>query len=120
MTETIQRLQTNALMSQAVVHGGVAWLAGQVALTAGGESVARQTEVILTQIDVLLEQVGSSRSRLLQAQIWLADMETFQEMNAVWRDWLPADAAPARATVEAKLAAPQFTVEIMVTAAVDG
>lgn len=113
----ITRLETNPLMSQAVTHAGVVYLAGQVALSAGGEPVARQTEVILAQIDALLAQAGTDRTRLLQAQIWLTDMDSFAAMNEVWKAWVPEGAAPARATVEARLADPRFTVEIMVTAA---
>jgi enamine deaminase RidA (YjgF/YER057c/UK114 family) len=49
--------------------------------------------------------------------IWLSDISTFAEMNAVWDKWVVTGQTPGRATVEAKLAAPQFTVEIAVIAA---
>ena len=88
-------------------------------MSAGGESVKRQTEVILEEIDALLSDAGSDKSRLLSATIWLANMADFSEMNEVWDAWVIEGETPARACVEAKLAAPQFTVEIAVIAAID-
>lgn len=112
---TIERHHTNARMSQIVIHGETVYLAGQVGTP--GASVARQTQDCLDAIDRLLAEAGSDKSRILQAIIWLADMEDFQEMNTVWDAWVPAGAAPARACGEARLAAPDYTVEIIVTAA---
>ena len=106
-------------MSQAVVYSGVLYTAGQEAMDAAGESAQKQTEAILAQIDSLLEGAGTDKSRLLSATIWLADMADFNEMNEVWDEWVAPGDTPARACVEAKLAAPQFTVEIAVIAAVD-
>ena len=114
----IARFETGTRMSQAIVHGGFVFLAGQVALDAPGAAVTEQTKNILDRIDALLEKVGRDRTRILSATIWLADISTFQEMNAVWDAWVPARQAPARATVEAKLAEPQYAVEIAVIAAV--
>lgn len=114
---TIQRIQTNKRMSQAVIHGDTIYLAGQVALDRPGASFGDQTRNVLDRIDALLKEVGSDKSKLLSATIWLSDMRGFEEMNAVWDAWLPEGAAPARATVEAKLATPQFTVEIGIVAA---
>lgn len=112
----ITRLHTNARMSQAVVHNGIAYLAGQVG--AEGESVAVQTQAILAKIDALLAEVGSDKTQLLTAQIWVADIATqFADMNAVWDAWVPEGCAPARWTGEAKLATTGFKVEIIVTAA---
>ena len=114
---SIQRLQTGERMSQVVIHGNTVYTAGQVALDAPGEPVTDQTRDILKRIDNLLAQAGSDKSRLLSATIWIADMGTFGEMNAVWDAWVAPGATPARACVEAKLATPQFTVEIAVIAA---
>ena len=114
---TIQRFDTGPRMSQAVVHGDTVSLAGVVAKTAAGESVAKQTQEVLSIIDGHLAKAGSDKSKLLSATIYLPDMKTFPEMNAVWDGWVSAGNTPARATVEAKLAAAQYTVEIMVTAA---
>ncbi len=116
--QPIQRFETGTRMSQAVVCGGFAFLAGQVAVDAPGAPVAAQTKNILNRIDALLSKAGSGRERILSATIWLADIASFQEMNAVWDAWVPEGQAPARATVEARLAEPQYAVEISVTAAV--
>jgi len=114
---TIKRLETGPRMSQAVVHGDTVYLAGQVAQRAAGKSVTDQTRDILETIDKLLASAGSDKSKLLSAQIFLTDISTFNEMNKVWEAWVSPGNTPARATVEAKLAAPQYTVEIMIVAA---
>ena len=114
---TITRIDTNERMSQAVTHGDTVYLAGQVAIDAANESVKNQTTNILSRIDDLLEQSGSNKSNLLTATIWLTSMDDFDEMNSVWDSWVPSGDAPARACVESRLAFPQFTVEISVTAA---
>jgi len=114
---SIQRIGVGPRMSKAVVHGDTVYLAGQVAGAAAGKSVAEQTADILGIIDGLLAEAGTDKTKLLMVNIWLSDMSTFAEMNAVWDGWIVAGATPGRATVEAKLAAPQFTVEIAVIAA---
>ena len=111
----ITRHHTNQRMSQIVQHGQTIYLAGQVGTA--GASVAQQTQDCLDQIDTLLGEVGSGKSRILQAVIWLDSMDDFAEMNGVWDAWVPTGAAPARACGEAKLAKPEFTVEIIITAA---
>ena len=113
---SIRRLQPGARMSHAVVHGGLVYLAGQVA-SDPGEDVGGQTRQILHQIDALLAEAGSDKSRILTATIYLADISTFAEMNVVWDAWVDRSNPPARATVEARLAAPQYRVEIAVVAA---
>ncbi len=114
---SIQRIAVGPRMSKAVVHGDTVYLAGQVADKAAGKSVAEQTADILGIIDGLLAEAGTDKSKLLMVNIWLSDMSTFAEMNGVWDSWVVAGETPGRATVEAKLAAPQFTVEIAVIAA---
>ena len=116
---TIKRLEVGPRMSQAVVHGNTVYLAGQVASGAKGKSVGEQTKDILASIDRLLKEAGSSKGKLITTNIWLADIAKFPEMNAVWDTWVSPGNTPARATVEAKLAGPEYSVEIMVTAAVD-
>ncbi len=115
---SIERHQVGPRMSQAVVHGNTVYLAGQVADDAS-EGVAGQTKQILAKIDALLAAAGSDKSKLLTANIWLTDMASFAEMNAAWDAWVSAGNTPARATVQSALAAPQYLVEIMVTAARD-
>lgn len=114
----ITRLDTGPRMSQAVIHGDLVWLAGQVG--APGESVTAQTQAILAGIDGLLDRAGSSRERILQATIWLASMDDFAEMNAVWDAWVAPGHAPARACGESRLATPDYRVEIIVVAATTG
>ncbi|MDJ0895066.1 MAG: RidA family protein [Alphaproteobacteria bacterium] len=114
---SITRYQVGARMSQCVVHNGTVYTAGQVALDAQGAPVRAQTEDILKRIDGLLAEAGTDKSKLLSATIWLADIATYDEMNAVWDAWVAPGNTPGRACVEAKLAAPQFTVEIAVIAA---
>ncbi|NQW10555.1 MAG: RidA family protein [Alphaproteobacteria bacterium] len=116
---TIQRFHTNQRMSQAVIHNGTVYLAGQVAQDAPGASVTDQTRNILERIDGLLAEAGSDKNHLLSATLWLNTMDDFAEMNAVWDAWVPEGHAPARAGVESpRLASPKFTVEIGVIAAV--
>jgi enamine deaminase RidA (YjgF/YER057c/UK114 family) len=114
---TIARHHNGPRMSQAVVHGSTVYLAGQVADRAKGKSVTEQTREILATIDRLLAEAGSDKTKLLSATIYLVDMATFGEMNAVWDAWVASGHAPARATVEAKLAAPAYAVEIACIAA---
>ena len=114
---SIERFDTGPRMSQVVVHGNTVYLAGVVANKAKGESVTRQTEEILSIIEGHLAKAGSDKSKLLSATIYITDMKNFAEMNAVWDAWVSPGNTPARATVEAKLAAPPYHVEIMVTAA---
>ncbi len=114
---SITRLHAGPRMSQAVVHGQTVYLAGQVADQAKGKSVGEQTREILATVDRLLAEAGSDRTRILSATIYLADIGTFAEMNSEWDAWIPAGHTPARATVEAKLAAPAYTVEIACIAA---
>jgi enamine deaminase RidA (YjgF/YER057c/UK114 family) len=114
---SIQRFETGPRMSQAVVHGNTVYLAGVVATKTAGESVTKQTQEILAIIDSHLAKAGSDKSKLLSTTIYLSDIGTFAEMNAVWEPWVSAGNTPARATVEAKLASPKNTVEIMVIAA---
>jgi enamine deaminase RidA (YjgF/YER057c/UK114 family) len=114
---SINRHETGPRMSQMVVHGDTVYTAGQVALRAAGKPVAEQTKDILDKIDELLAAAGTDKSKILTATIWLADIATFNEMNGVWDAWVAQGNTPARACVESKLAAPQYTVEIQVTAA---
>jgi enamine deaminase RidA (YjgF/YER057c/UK114 family) len=116
---TIKRIKTGPRMSQAVVHGNLVYLAGQVCPPdVGAKTVAAQAKVILGQIDALLAEAGTSKQNLLSANIWLQDIGTFNEMNEVWDKWVAPGATPARATVEARLAGPQFLIEIAVVAAI--
>ena len=110
----IKRFETGPRMSQAVTHNGIVYLAGQVGEP--GHDVAEQTRQALAEVDRLLALAGSDKTRILSAQIWLADMADFANMNAVWDAWVAPGNAPARATGESKLAAPEYFVEVIVVA----
>jgi enamine deaminase RidA (YjgF/YER057c/UK114 family) len=112
---TLRHIEPGRRMSQAVVHGDTVYLAGQVG--APGAGVAEQTRAVLAQIDRLLAEAGSGKARILAATIWLADIGDFAEMNSVWDVWVDPTHPPARATGEARLAAPEYKIEIIVTAA---
>ncbi|MDE2016687.1 MAG: RidA family protein [Hyphomicrobiales bacterium] len=114
----IRRIGVGPRMSAAVVHGDTVYLAGQVAEKAAGGSVAEQTREILATIDALLAQAGTDKTKVLFANVWLADVATFADMNSEWDKWVPQGHTPARATVEAKLAAPKYRVEIACVAAI--
>jgi len=110
----IRRFETNARMSQAVVHGQTVYLAGQVGT---GNTVGEQTRSALSQIDALLAKAGTDKAHILTTQIWLADMADFAGMNEVWDSWVEPGATPARATGQIPLAGPEYRVEIIVVAA---
>ena len=111
----ITRIATGQRMSQAVIHGQTIYLAGQVGTP--GTSVTATTQEILEKIESLLDQAGSDKTQILSATIWMASMDSFAEMNAVWDAWVPEGHAPARATGESALATPEHLVEILIIAA---
>jgi enamine deaminase RidA (YjgF/YER057c/UK114 family) len=113
----IKRIEPGARMSQAVVANGFVFLAGQVAPDPSA-NVEDQTRQVLGEIDRLLAEAGTRKDRILSATIYLADVSSFADMNRAWEAWVPADGKPARATVEAKLVAPEYRVEIQVVALV--
>jgi enamine deaminase RidA (YjgF/YER057c/UK114 family) len=113
----IKRIGAGARMSKAVVHGDLVYTAGQVADKSKGGSVAEQTKEILALIGEILDEAGSEKAKILSATIYLSDISTFAEMNGVWDAWVDRANPPARATVEAKLVAPAYKVEIAVIAA---
>lgn len=112
----IQRFGTTRRFSDAVVHNGTAYIVEVPSNLDAG--ITAQTENLLASIERLLQQVGSDKAKILQATIYLADMQDYDAMNLVWDAWLPEGSAPVRACVEARLANPQYRVEIVLTAAV--
>jgi enamine deaminase RidA (YjgF/YER057c/UK114 family) len=112
----IQRVHPGPRMSEMVIHNETVYLSGQIA-DDGSTDVESQTRDVLRQIDALLAEAGTDKSKLLTATIYLADTGTFAEMNKAWDAWVDPANAPARATVEARLAAPEYLVEIQVVAA---
>ena len=110
----ITRIEPGNRMTSAVVHNGIVYLAGVIGSPEG--DVTSQTREVVAEIDRLLALAGSDKRHLLRAQIWLADMDDFAAMNAVWDSWVVPGMAPARATGEARLAGPEYRVEIIITA----
>ena len=112
----VQRFDVGARLSEMAVHNGVCYLAGQVAAD-GTQDIAGQTRQVLAAVDALLARAGTDKSKILMCQIFLADLADFPGMNAVWDAWVVPGQTPPRATVQARLAKPEWKVEIVVTAA---
>lgn len=109
-------MESNQRLSRIVVHGNTVYIAGVT--SRAGEDITTQTRDVLSTIDGYLAKAGTDKRRLLQVQIWLKDIDRdFAGMNAVWGEWTDPAYMPTRATCEAKLAAPELLVEIIVTAA---
>ena len=115
MNTDITRLESGPRMSQAVIHHGLVYLAGQVGNP--GDGVGTQTATCLAEVDRLLALAGTDKTRILSAQVWLADASTVAEMNAAWEAWAAPGHTPARATGESRLVAPDYLVEVIVVAA---
>ena len=116
MPMSLKRLKPGKRMSQGVIRGNAVYLAGQVAEKSAGGPVREQTSEVLAQIDALLAEAGTDKTKIMMATIYLADISTFPEMNAAWDAWVVEGETPARATIEAKLVAPEYKVEIAVVA----
>ncbi|GMV47776.1 MAG: hypothetical protein AMXMBFR66_31740 [Pseudomonadota bacterium] len=112
----VQRFDVGARLSEMAVHNGMCWLAGQVAADAT-QDAGGQTRQVLAAVDALLARAGSDKRKIVMCQIFLADLADFAAMNAVWDAWVSPGQAPPRATVQARLARPEWKVEIVVTAA---
>lgn len=113
----VQRFEVGPRMAEIAVHNGTVYLAGQVAHDAS-QDIGGQTRQVLDGIDTLLARAGSDKSRILMAQIFLADLDDFAGMNAVWDTWVVPGQTPPRATVQAALARPEWKIEVVITAAV--
>lgn len=113
---SIERFHTNQRMSQIVIHGDTVYLAGQVAKDASAD-IKTQTQQVLDKVDALLAEAGSDKSKILSAQIWIANIGHFAQMNEVWDAWVAEGNAPARACIEARLATPDLLVEVGIVAA---
>ena len=113
---TIQRILPASRYSEAVIVNGLIFCAGMVP-SATSSDATLQTEDVLAQIDALLAQCGSDKTKLVDATIYLADMADYAAMNLAWDNWVAPGQAPARATVEAKLADPGWKIEIKIIAA---
>ena len=112
----VQRIDVGPRLSEAAVHNGTVYLAGQVPEDTR-QDITGQTRQVLACIDALLARAGTDKSRILMAQIFLPDLADFEGMNAVWDAWVTPGHTPPRATVQAGLAKPDWKIEVLVTAA---
>ncbi|MCX7663006.1 MAG: RidA family protein [Tepidimonas fonticaldi] len=112
----VQRFDVGPRLSEMAIHNGTVYLAGQVPDDAT-QDIEGQTRQVLGMIDALLARAGTDKTRLLMVQIFLADLADFDGMNRVWDAWVPAGHTPPRATVQARLARPEWKIEIVATAA---
>jgi len=112
----IKRTNVGSRLSDMAVFNGVVYLAGQVPDDATLD-MQGQTRQVLGMIDTLLKEAGTSKERLLMVQIFVANMKEFDQMNKAWDEWVSKENAPPRATIEARLANPDYKVEIVATAA---
>ena len=113
----IQRLHIGPRLSEAAIHRGVIYLAGQVPELAPEADIEAQTHEVLGHIDRLLGECGSDKTRLLSVQVFLADITDIGHLNRVWDQWVAPGHTPPRATVQAELADPRWRIEVVVTAA---
>lgn len=114
---SIERIGVAARYSDAVIHGNTVYLSGHVPEESKGQDIGAQTRDVLAQMDETLRDCGTDKTKILTATIYLADMADFAGMNAIWDQWVAAGHTPARATVEAKLASPDYRIEIVAIAA---
>lgn len=112
----IKRLHIGKTLSEAAIHQGTVYLAGQIAEDTT-HNIEGQTREVLGHIDRLLDEAGSDKTRILMCQIYISDVKDFDSMNEVWNEWVADGSSPPRATVEAKLVRPEILVEIVVIAA---
>jgi enamine deaminase RidA (YjgF/YER057c/UK114 family) len=112
MSEPITRRHPGASLSRLVEYGNLVFVAGTTADDKSG-SCKNQTEQVLRKIEKVLVEAGSDKSKILWCNVWLNDIREKDGMDAAWQEWIPANAKPARATVEARLATPDTRVEIM-------
>lgn len=112
----VHRFDVGPRLSEMAVHNGVCYLAGQVAAD-GTQDMTGQARQVLAQIDGLLARAGTDKSKILMCQIFVVDLAEFPALNAVWEQWVAPGNAPPRATVQARLAKPEWKVEMVVTAA---
>ena len=114
----VKRLITNARRGRAAIFGGMIFIGGQAADDRTLD-IQGQTKQALAKLDRVLADAGSDKHHLLSVQIWLKDIRRdFDGMNQIWDSWIDPETAPARATAQCEMGAPDVLVEILVTAAV--
>ena len=113
---SVEYFGQHARLSEATVANGFVFLSGMVPESTGQADAETQTADVLAQIDSWLQRCGSSKQHIVEATVYLADMNDYSAMNKAWDAWVDPQHSPARACVEAKLAKPEWKVEIKVSA----
>ncbi|MBC8945074.1 MULTISPECIES: RidA family protein [Xenorhabdus] len=112
---TIERIDPDTRWSEAVIHNDTIYYTS-VPENLDGD-IIEQTADTLAAIDIMLQRLGSDKSKIIDATIFLADKADFNDMNAAWDAWVVAGSAPVRCTVQAELMNPTYKVEIKIIAA---
>lgn len=115
---SIQRIKISKRFCEIAIYHHTAYFAGQVPENTLHLNAYEQTKEVLNLIDQLLEEIGSNKARILNSQIFLANMADYDLFNQAWDEWVDPQNPPARATVQAALADPRWKVEIVITAAI--
>lgn len=116
MPQNLRRFHVGDRYSDMAIFQNVVYLAGQVP-DDPRQDITGQTRQVLATVDRLLAEAGTDNAHILMATIYLADLADYDAMNAVWDDWVAPGDAPPRATLQARLARPDWKIEIVVTAA---
>lgn len=111
----IKHLNPTPRWSDATIYNGVAHFVEVPADTTA--TITEQVQQILQQTEITLHKVGSDKSRLLSATIYITDLKNLNEFNKSWEAWLPFGVAPSRACVKVELVDPHMLVEIVFVAA---
>lgn len=120
MGDQVMRVGSTGRLSQAVAWGGAVRTSGQVAGDDPDPDVGAQTRAVLARVDAVLAQAGTDKSRLLSAEVYLADMADFPAMNAAWDVWVDPAAQPTRVTLQTPMTRPEWRVAIAVWALLPG
>ncbi|GGX91366.1 RidA family protein [Vogesella fluminis] len=111
---SLYRHKPGKRMSEAVVVNGLIYT---VQVPESGQGDARaQTAETLGLIDTVLAELDSDKSKIVEATIFLTDLADFDAMNEAWDAWVAEGNAPVRCTVQAKLAHPDWKIEIRIVA----
>ena len=116
MTDSLRKIGGSARFSAISIHNGQVHLAGQVSQLKDGD-IAAQSRDVFAKVDDLLDQAGTTRANLISVQIWLANMDDYAGMNAVWDEWVAPITPPTRVCVEARMAQPHYLIEVLAIAA---
>ena len=113
---TVKHLNPGDILSQAVEHSGVVYVAGLTADNLKAD-IKGQTKQVLDKIDAILKKMGTDKSKLLSATLYFTDIDDKPAANEVWKAWLGKHERPARAGIGVTLGTPDTLIEIMITAA---